>query len=381
MDCWSTSDILFSDACLVYCVTGVFCALVRWFHVCGPYSGAAADYYYPARKQLSFFYAFCIFQFPYVMNPTDGATWIYVGIFGMLYYPVCFAMLFRRYFDRRKLYDSWRGLIFTTLPLTMLLALCIAALSAGDWVVAHRKALWAAGGVTGIALMSYTATVAVQLKRKIDKYHYDTFSCEHDFPYRFAERVVWLPFFWFALSLSVFLSGNRWMKFGVDLAMTVQMVFFLIKVLHPQRMSPDGAETGAEYAPEADESGPEDGGEIARTALADSAEREAIHRELAETIKRMYLNSGLLKTDVINEIDYGKKTLAKEYISEVGFYNFVNAFRLEHARLYREAHPMATLDQIAEVSGFRDRFALNYAKKKITFDCRSLTRDFHPDVK
>lgn len=171
------------------------------------------------------------------------------------------------------------------------------------------------------------------------------------------------------------------MKFGVDLAMTVQMVFFLIKVLHPQRMSPDGAETGAEYAPEADESGPEDGGEIARTALADSAEREAIHRELAETIKRMYLNSGLLKTDVINEIDYGKKTLAKEYISEVGFYNFVNAFRLEHARLYREAHPMATLDQIAEVSGFRDRFALNYAKKKITFDCRSLTRDFHPDVK
>ena len=263
----------------------------------------------------------------------------------------------------------------------MLLALCIAALSAGDWVVAHRKALWAAGGVAGIALMSYTATVAVQLKRKIDKYHYDTFSCEHDFPYRFAERVVWLPFFWFALSLSVFLSGNRWMKFGVDLAMTVQMVFFLIKVLHPQRMSPDGAETGAEYAPEADESGPEDGGEIARTALADSAEREAIHRELAETIKRMYLNSGLLKTDVINEIDYGKKTLAKEYISEVGFYNFVNAFRLEHARLYREAHPIATLDQIAAVSGFRDRFALNYAKKKITFDCRSLTRDFHPDVK
>lgn len=223
--------------------------------MCGPYSGAAADYYYPARKQLTFFYAFSMFQFPYVMNPTDGAAWIYVSLSGMLYYPVCFALLFRRYFDRRKLYDNWRGLIFTILPLTMLLALCIATLSAGGWVVEHGKMLRAAGGIAGIALMSYTATVSVQLKRKIDKYHYDNFSCEHDFPYRFAEMVVWLPFLWFALALAVFLTGNRWVKFGVDITMTVQMVFFLIKVLHPQRMSPDEDDAGAEDTPEADEPG------------------------------------------------------------------------------------------------------------------------------
>lgn len=373
--------MIFSDACLVYCVTGVFCALVRWFHVCGPYAGDMADYYYPARKQLTFFYAFCVLQFPYVINPSDGAAWIYVSMFGMLYLPVCFALLFRRYFDRRKLYDSWRGLVFTILPLTMLVALCAAALAAGDWVVEHRKVLRIAGGIAGIALMSYTATVSVQLKRKIDKYNYDNFSCEHDFPYRFAEMVVWLPFLWFALSLAVFLSDSRWVKFGVDMAMTVQMVFFLIKVLHPQRVSPAAAGNGEEDIPEKDESAAEESGETDGTVFTDSAEKEAIHRELAEIIKGKYLDSGLLKTDVVNEIDYGKKTLAKEYISEVGFYNFVNAFRLEHARLYQEAHPMATLDQIAEVSGFRDRFALNYAKKKITFDCRSLTGDFHPDVK
>jgi len=95
----------------------------------------------------------------------------------------------------------------------------------------------------------------------------------------------------------------------------------------------------------------------------------------------MYHDSGLLKADVINEVDYGKKTLAKEYIAEVGFYNFVNAFRLEHARLYREAHPQATLDHIAEESGFRDRFALNYAKNKITFDYTQLIGDFRPDIR
>lgn len=366
--------MLFSDACLVYCAAGIFCALVRWFHVCGPYSGDRADYYYPARRQLTFFYALCVLQFPYVINPQDGATWVYIRIFGMLYYPLCFALLFRRYFDRKNLCDSWKGMALTMLPLAALVALCITALTAGDWLEEHGQAMLVAAGTAGALLMSYATLVSVQLKRKIDRYHYDNFSCERDFPYRFAQKVVWFPFFWFAMALAVFLSGNRWVKFAVDIMMTAWMIVFLIKVLHPQRTAP--AETGSADIPDVDESPVEE-----ETAFADSAEREAIHRELAEIIKGKYLDSGLLKTDVINEIDYGKKTLAKEYIAEVGFYNFVNAFRLEHARLYRETHPMATLDQIAEVSGFRDRFALNYAKKKITFDCRDLTGEFNPDVK
>lgn len=77
--------------------------------------------------------------------------------------------------------------------------------------------------------------------------------------------------------------------------------------------------------------------------------------EVAAVIERMYLNSSLLKTDVIAEMEYGKKTLAKEYLSEVGFYNFVNAYRLKHAQCYKERYPKATLDEVATTAGFRDR--------------------------
>lgn len=382
MNYQSISDIFFADACLVYILAGIFCALVRWFHVCGPYSGDAADYYYPARKQLTFFYAVCVLQFPYVLDPSNEAAWIYVSIFGILYYPVCFALLFRRYFDRKNIYDSWRGLLFTVLPLVVLCALCITSMVCGKWVESHWHALMIAGGTMSLLLMSYTGMISVQLKRKIDKYHYDNYSCEQDFPYKFARTVVYLPFFWFILSWTVFLTDSRWVKFGADIVMTVWMVVFLLKVLHPQRPAPAVAEDeedgdGSDGKPEnaAVSSLKESAG-----GFADEGEREEIHRELVGIIEKLYLNSGLLKTEVIDRIDYGKKTLAKEYIAEVGFYNFVNAFRLEHARLYRDAHPQATLDQIAEEAGFRDRFALNYAKNKITFDYSNLIGDFHPDI-
>lgn len=383
MNYQSVSDIFFADACLAYILAGIFCALVRWFHVCGPYSGDVADYYYPARRQLTFFYAVCILQFPYVIDPSGEATWIYVSIFGILYYPVCFALLFRRYFDRKNIYESRLGLLFTVFPLAALCVLCIASLTGGEWVESHRHALMIVGGATSLLLMSYTATVSVQLKRKIDKYHYDNFSCEQDFPYNFARKVVFFPFFWFAMAWAVFLSDCRWVKAASDITMTVWMVVFLIKVLHPQRKAPEVTGTQEE-----EPCGNEDDGicedcspQPGNDGFADESEREEIHRELVKIIARMYHDSGLLKADVINEVDYGKKTLAKEYIAEVGFYNFVNAFRLEHARLYREAHPQATLDHIAEESGFRDRFALNYAKNKITFDYTQLIGDFRPDIR
>lgn len=47
-------EALFSDACLVLIVAGLVCAVVRWFHMCSPYSDNE-KVYYPARRQMSLF--------------------------------------------------------------------------------------------------------------------------------------------------------------------------------------------------------------------------------------------------------------------------------------------------------------------------------------
>lgn len=93
MNYTSISDVLYADACLVFMVTGVICAAIRWFHMCRPYN-ENEDYFYPARKQVTFFLVAIAMQFPYFLNPSDSETWCYIRTFGVIFYPVCYAMLF-----------------------------------------------------------------------------------------------------------------------------------------------------------------------------------------------------------------------------------------------------------------------------------------------
>lgn len=71
-----TSPIFYADACLIFIVSGIICAVVRWFHMCRPYS-QEADYYYPARKQITFYYAAIMLQLPYFLSPMSEAAWQY----------------------------------------------------------------------------------------------------------------------------------------------------------------------------------------------------------------------------------------------------------------------------------------------------------------
>ena len=48
-------DILFADACLVFIVTGIICAVVRWFHMCRPYD-REEKYFYPVRRLVALGY-------------------------------------------------------------------------------------------------------------------------------------------------------------------------------------------------------------------------------------------------------------------------------------------------------------------------------------
>lgn len=57
------SAALFSDACIIFVVTGLVCALIRWFHMCPGYMDNEAVYY-PARKQMAAFFAMPVFLLP-----------------------------------------------------------------------------------------------------------------------------------------------------------------------------------------------------------------------------------------------------------------------------------------------------------------------------
>lgn len=364
----SVSEICFSDACLVFILSGIFCAVIRWLHVCHPY-GRHADFYYPARRQTTFFFAAIALQFPYVLSPVDSATWIYIRAFGVLYYPACFAMLFRRYFDRHRLYNNWNGFVYIAIPFSAIIVLGIVSQLAGGWLVAYSSEVYIISGVVGFLLMVYFISVAHRLKLKIDKFHYDNFSCKRDFPFLFAKRVVYTPLIWLAAMWIIFISGSHWFMFFVDIIFAACMVLFLAVILHPQRAREVRRNLKIAVITE-----------IPPVSETDNTGEECIRREIVAIVGKMYRNSGLQKQEVVDMVEYGRKTQAKSYLTKVGYYNFVNAFRLEHARLYKEANPKATLDEVAEAAGFRDRFALINAKKREReTDCQ-LTDGFHFEI-
>ena len=402
----SKYDILCADINLIYIITGIICAVIRQFHVSDASNKKDSEYYYPARSVVSFFYVAIILQFPYILHPSDPATWDYIAMNGILYYPVCFATIYEKYFYSKSLLKRRSSLLLIVFPILLIIQLLILSQCLPWWFIRHAELLYYVTGIISALLTIYLLSVIYKLETEINKFHYDHYSCEHDFPYRFAQKVLYIPLTWIILMWLTFIFDSRAIKIFSDLSLAVWMVLLLLVIIRPPRKNDIGLSIVAHTVGKGDfpqqaskreeeipimvshdvlasydnlddklqEQNPSQDPFIAAT----TEEKEEIRLGLAEIIKTAYKNSNLLKSDVIAEINYGKKTLAKNYLAEVGFFNFVNAFRLEHARLYKEQNPQATADDVAAKAGFRDRFALNYAKKKVSPNSRTLIGDFCP---
>lgn len=68
-----TTEGLYSAGSLVFITAGLFCAYIRWNHMCKPFC-ENPDYFYPARKLVTLFFASIVLTFPYVLAPMDPAV-------------------------------------------------------------------------------------------------------------------------------------------------------------------------------------------------------------------------------------------------------------------------------------------------------------------
>lgn len=65
-----TTEIVYALGCMFFILSGVFCAVVRWCHMCRPFD-QKGDYFYPAHRQATLFFSAVALQFPYVLAPLD----------------------------------------------------------------------------------------------------------------------------------------------------------------------------------------------------------------------------------------------------------------------------------------------------------------------
>lgn len=116
----------YSLACYTYILSGVICAVVDG-STCADRStnGATTSILHAARLHSSIFYAATALQLPYMLCPGDPGSWFFARSFGILYYPVCFALLYHRFFQMRHLWSKKLSIAYFCSPFLLLGALFV----------------------------------------------------------------------------------------------------------------------------------------------------------------------------------------------------------------------------------------------------------------
>lgn len=225
----------YSLACYTYILSGVICAFVRWFHMCRPFD-QRSDYFYPARRQVTFFYAATALQLPYMLCPGDPGSWFFARSFGILYYPVCFALLYHRFFQMRHLWSKKLSIAYFCTPFLLLGALFVIVVFHQNVLLLPYKLTWECViGCVSILLTYRLVKECRWVAEKVESYHTQNFSNESDFPFTFAKNMLYLPAVWLIVMWTLFLLDNQMVKAFIDLVMAAWHVLLLCRILHPSR--------------------------------------------------------------------------------------------------------------------------------------------------
>ena len=425
----------YSLACYTYILSGVICAVVRWFHMCRPFD-QRGDYFYPARRQVTFFYAATALQLPYMLCPGDPGSWFFARSFGILYYPVCFALLYHRFFQMRHLWSKKLSIAYFCSPFLLLGALfVIVVFHQNDLLLPHKR-LWECIMVCVSILLTYRLVKECRwVAKKVESYHTQNYSNESDFPFTFAKNMLYLPAVWLIVMWTLFLLDNQMVKAFIDLIMAAWHVLLLCRILHPSRpvsskrniddmktienenmerilqenellekvveatdnliLEEPCTEDEAGVTDEADvtdEAGVTDennetdeanerqlierNGENTRQRI-EKEKWESVKNEVLTIVSRRYLEPSLKRIEVIRDVSAMNHTLAGTFITQVGFYRLVNAFRVRHYERLMESDSTSNLGQeiAAEMCGFKNRWGLSNARKRLKdFDYEMIER-------
>lgn len=409
----------YSLACYTYILSGVICAVVRWFHMCRPFD-QRGDYFYPARRQVTFFYAATALQLPYMLCPGDPGSWFFARSFGILYYPVCFALLYHRFFQMRHLWSKKLSIAYFCSPFLLLGALFVIVVFHQNDLLLPYKRLWECIMVCVSILLTYRLVKECRwVAKKVESYHTQNYSNESDFPFTFAKNMLYLPAVWLIVMWTLFLLDNQMVKAFIDLIMAAWHVLLLCRILHPSRpvsskRSIDDMKTienenmerilqenellekvveatdnlileepcTEDEANVTDEAGVTDennetdeanerqlierNGENTRQQI-EKEKWESVKNEVLTIVSRRYLEPSLKRIEVIRDVSAMNHTLAGTFITQVGFYRLVNAFRVRHYERLMESDSTYNLGQemAAEMCGFKNRWGLTNARKRL----------------
>ena len=391
----------YSLACYTYILSGVICGVVRWFHMCHPFD-RGGDFFYPARRQMTFFYTATALQLPYVLCPGDPGTWLFARSFGILYYPACFTILYHRYFQTDKPWRQWSAVTYFVTPFLLLGGLLFIVFFHQNNLLIPYKLTWeiAMGGVS-ILLSIHLFKECKWLIKKVDSYHTQNYSNESDFPFSFAKKILHLPALGLLIMWVLFILDNQMVKAYIDLFMAAWQVQFLCRILHPNKtIHSEQNKNNMDFIENENMEQilqekelfekivqTADGQVLEEAPIDDTSDEpklitynkeklrlqmeqekwESVKNEVLTIVSRRYLEPSLKRIEVVRDVSSMNHTLAGTFITQVGFYRLVNAFRIRHYERLMASDSSANIGQeaAAELCGFKNRWGLTNARKRL----------------
>lgn len=370
-----TADLIYAGICWTLIVACLVCAAFRWFHACRP-CDQDPDCHYPARRYVCVFYLCQLLYLPFIFRPSDPRAVLYARCVELVLTATLLPLILNRFFKPNIGPAILHGPAFYVVPLLVFAAVGVTAMFwPGNVFLSSAGVFLTVVGMMCCLMCVALLGITVWLWRGIGRYHEAEYSNEADFPYRFAQKVLFSPWIVIAFCWVIFFTGSRVLMAVLWGVLSVLAVYYGVIILHPQREVAACACEG------------ENPGTIQEVAaagepqpVADGHVSAAIRGRVVEIARRRYLEPHLRRRDIIAEFDYGERTLAGAVISAFGFYDMINSLRLEHARRYARAHPNETKESVAVSSGFKDRFAMRHAARRIGEGNREILEGFEPEI-
>lgn len=381
----TTADLIYGGLCWTLILTCIICAVFRWFHLCGMCE-KDPDYYYPARKWVCAFFLCQLLFLPFVLRPSEPHTILYTRGVGLLLTTAFLPLILNRFFRQHAKIGNFYRYYLYVCPLVAFAIVGLATLISPENFFLARPIIFLmiVGGISFV-MCAILAHISIWLWQRIGQYHKAEYSNEEDFPYKFAQKVLFLPWVVILFWWIVFFTGNEVLMAVLWGVISVFAVYYTLTILHPQRVKPAHTTEEGLLPQDQDIEAAIDTVEENELPLDSPTEGEnqsgqAVRLKVIEIARARYLEPHLTRRDIIAEFDYGERTMAGAIISTFGFYDMINTLRLAHARCYAEAHPNETKESVAVSSGFKDRFAMRHAARRIGEGNSEILDGFVPEI-
>ena len=363
---YTFQDMMLSASVAVYIAISVVVAYVRWGHRCKPYANNM-DYYYPAWRAIIFCFLANLVFLPVVFSPSDTDAFLLLRMLMVLASPFFCARLMFSYFGKVLNKTWWRKPVYAlSISFAIMAAIVtILAIIPGTQIEGARL-VWIMStiGVLAIIYMLCFIMAITMTSRAVRRFSKENFSNVEDFPRNYAISILRLTTIHVAVSWAATIIGTPMALAVSMLILSGVVVIFIVSALSPHRMMDveqvEKAEAPEEPVVETPEPEPEE-------SIPTERKEEILKmiRYQVET-RQAYLDSHLTLMSLSRECGVNRTYLSQVMGELGGFFAYVNRCRLAHAAKYRVDHPDASVEEMAEASGFGTRQSFYNARRQLS---------------